>query len=431
MENIAYTICAKNYIGLAQVLEHSIRKFNKDIEFYILVADEVDDDLLVSLPDNVLISKDILKDQILESEWNELSFKYNLTEFCTSIKPFCFKYLFDKKNASNVIYLDPDIYFFSNIDVIFSLLNEYQIILTPHITQISEKYEGDRPELGLLSSGVYNLGFLALAKSSETQKLLNWWGNRLRNFCFIDPIDGSFTDQRWIDFIPCFFENKDLLVSKNKGLNLAPWNFFERKILKKDGGFFVENRNKNDGVLLNVDKLVFVHFSGYNYNSILNGKIEQNNIPNLKNYLDIGMLSNIYRDALVEYKTDILKFLNKQYTYSYFDNGITISHINRRLFRAIIESGEVILNPFGTFSNSYYTKLKNAKLLSFNNKESDKVNKGNLVGVSAKIKKINFLMKYVFKILGVEKYTLLIRFFRPYSRLENQVFLLDKNKNTL
>ena len=317
-KNVVFTICAKNYIGLAKVLEHSIKKFNNDVIFYIFIADDVDPDLLKSLPDNVVVSKNILSSQISETEWNEMAFKYNLTEFCTSIKPFCFKYLFDYQLADNVIYLDPDIYFFSNINSIFSLLNQYKIILTPHITQISEKYEGDRPELGLLSSGVYNLGFLALSKSPEAEKLLIWWGNRLRTFCFIDPIDGSFTDQRWMDFIPCFFESNTLLVSKNKGLNLAPWNFFERKIIVKEDNLLVENRQKIDGITLSVDILIFAHFSGYNYKSILNGKIEQNNIPNLKNYEDINFLCRIYMNALVEHESDILKFIKEEYTYNQF-----------------------------------------------------------------------------------------------------------------
>lgn len=41
MKNCAFTIVAKNYIGLALILESSIRKYYGDLSFYIIVADEI------------------------------------------------------------------------------------------------------------------------------------------------------------------------------------------------------------------------------------------------------------------------------------------------------------------------------------------------------------------------------------------------------
>ena len=38
-KNCIFTICAKNYIGLAQALEKSILQYNNNIDFYIVVAD--------------------------------------------------------------------------------------------------------------------------------------------------------------------------------------------------------------------------------------------------------------------------------------------------------------------------------------------------------------------------------------------------------
>ena len=45
MKNCAFTIVAKNYIGLAQILEKSIREYYNDLLFYIIVADEIDNEL--------------------------------------------------------------------------------------------------------------------------------------------------------------------------------------------------------------------------------------------------------------------------------------------------------------------------------------------------------------------------------------------------
>lgn len=38
MKNCIFTICAKNYVGLAQILEKSVLKYNKNVDFYINTA---------------------------------------------------------------------------------------------------------------------------------------------------------------------------------------------------------------------------------------------------------------------------------------------------------------------------------------------------------------------------------------------------------
>jgi hypothetical protein len=106
--NAIFTIVAKNYIGLAQVLEESVRK-NSTADFYIIVADEIDNEIssLFSFPNNVLIAKTILS-SIDDTKWKEISFKYNLVEFCTSIKPACFDYLINKQLYKIIIYKEND-----------------------------------------------------------------------------------------------------------------------------------------------------------------------------------------------------------------------------------------------------------------------------------------------------------------------------------
>jgi hypothetical protein len=43
MKNCVFTIVAKNYIGLAQILEESLKDKNPDVDFFIFVADEFSD----------------------------------------------------------------------------------------------------------------------------------------------------------------------------------------------------------------------------------------------------------------------------------------------------------------------------------------------------------------------------------------------------
>ena len=91
--NAIFTIVAKNYIGLAQVLERSVVA-NSTSDFYIIVADEFDKGQAerYDLPGNILIAKNKLG--IDNDLWEEMAFKYSLVEFCTAIKPACFQYFF-------------------------------------------------------------------------------------------------------------------------------------------------------------------------------------------------------------------------------------------------------------------------------------------------------------------------------------------------
>ncbi len=77
MKHCLFTICAKNYIGLAQLLGQSIAKYNYNVDFYIVVADEIDKVTTHIDDPYILIAKDILS--IDEALWNNMTFKYNST----------------------------------------------------------------------------------------------------------------------------------------------------------------------------------------------------------------------------------------------------------------------------------------------------------------------------------------------------------------
>ncbi|MBQ4013138.1 MAG: hypothetical protein II607_04395, partial [Bacteroidales bacterium] len=80
----AFTIVAKNYIGLATILGESLKRHDPDVDFRIFVADEKAAEM-PKLPGEVVFARDVLG--YTEDEWTDMSFKYDLTAFCTSIKP--------------------------------------------------------------------------------------------------------------------------------------------------------------------------------------------------------------------------------------------------------------------------------------------------------------------------------------------------------
>jgi hypothetical protein len=427
-KNCVFTIVAKNYLGLAHVLEKSLKKHNRDTDFIIFIADEFDKDIdIENLPSNVFIAKTAL--QIKEEEWIEMSFKYNVTEFCTAIKPTCFKYLFHQDTYTNIVYVDPDILFFSSLSPVYNLLKTHSIVLTPHLTELQVNYEGDYEERTFFASGIYNLGFCALSKSEAAFNMLTWWEERLKDKCFLDNTRNYFTDQKWMDFLPGYFSSKVLHISHNLGLNAAPWNFSQREFVKKGSNYYVKPRNENKTNEL--DMLVFVHFSGYNYSELKQGNLKRKNSSiSSDKYLDTKDIFNSYMDALITSSDSFNKYINMPYSYSTYDNGMIIDKFHRRLYNGLIEDGHILQSPFSNSSKSFFSALKKHKLLN-KSEVAGSTTRYNVPNISKKKKYINYLFKALFYLIGYKRYVLFVRSLVMYNRMETHTFLFGKRfKNT-
>lgn len=421
MKKAVFTIVAKNYIGLATVLRESVLK-NSDCDFFIFVSDEPSEqESLQDLPSYILWSKEELK--ISEELWYQMAFKYNLIEFCTAIKPFCIEYLAEQKGYSKVIYLDPDVYVFNSLEDIFSDLDKSSVVITPHIVDMHPAVKTDHPEYLFLVNGTFNLGFFGWRKSEAGQNMLTWWKKMLVNENYFDNDRGTATDQKWINLLPAFLEYPDLCVCRNKGLNLAPWNFHERKIVEQGDVLFVEGRN--DASEKKRVPLIFAHFSGYDYNSLGQSRIVHKNTE-LNKFSDTELLFDRYAKALET--RDFNKYSGLAYTYNTFENGKNILSLHRRLYRRLLEEQKNPGTPFKTEDGSFYSLLKRKKLIDNSALQADKVTGKTISGFDRKLGRVNWMAKMIKRLLGIRRYSILTRFLRRYFKEENQLFLIDKEE---
>lgn len=414
--NCVFTICATNYIGLAKVLGKSIRKYTHDIDYYIIVADEPGEELSKEFDDNIYVAKKVLSNFYSEEKWNEMAFKYDLTEFCTAIKPTSIKFLFEK-GYEKCVYFDPDILVFSSIDKIYKSLDEFEAVVTPHISDINLASKGNIKEQQLLCSGVFNLGFIGLRSTNRINSFIDWWSRKLQDKCFASISENLFTDQKWMDLLPCFLGN-DLCISHDLGMNMAPWNFHERKVLQEGHELFVCSRTNYSS---KIDVLVFVHFSGYDYSALIEGKIIQKNITDIATYDDLNILFDLYKESLNEANFD--SYMKYPYSYGYFKNGYAISKELRRLFRGLVEAGVECGNPFETES---YLYQKAHRLFPLQNCLNEKkiIAKINDNRKNRVICFINCLLRGGCMLFGFKRYYSFYRMIRFYSVWENHYFLM-------
>lgn len=426
-KNCIFTICAKNYIGLAETLGVSVKKHNPDTDFYIVVADEFSADEKHFETNNCIVSKSILP--ISEELWTNMTFKYNLTEFCTAIKPFSFEYFFIEKKYEKVMYMDPDTFLFSSMDYVYEKLESHLFVTAPHITIPDYPYTGDLPDTSFLFNGISNLGFLGVRKSEKSLEIMRWWQDRLTYMCFGEMLWAVCTDQKWMDFLPAFLDNSDVYFSNNLGLNIAPWNYFEREVIQENGEFYVIHRGKRKP---NKDKLVFAHFAGYNYKEFATSKVINNKsrmrINNLKEYADINPPLQLYIDHIWEHRETFLKYLHLSYSYAAFDNGVEIDKLHRRLYNGIYTNFGYRKNPFISEGSSFYEMLKTKKLLAkkTNKKSIDSIQPDNIEGFGKKLSSLYFILRVFNRIIGYKNYVLFLQFIRRLSLYDLNTYLLGK-----
>lgn len=119
---------------------------------------------------------------------------------------------------------------------------------------------------------------------------------------------------------------------------MAPWNYFERQLFLRDGDIMVKSRtyDNND----KEDKLVFLHFAGYDYQKMKKGIVYRKRIENLKEYDDLKLATDIYVKMLIKNANTFDKYISMQYSYATYDDGNSISSFHRRLYHGLTLSGK-------------------------------------------------------------------------------------------
>ena len=407
-KNALFTICAKNYLAQALTLKLSALQYEDNVDFYIILADE---------KENLEIDNLYTVEWLDIPHWRSLAFKYNVIEFSTAIKPYSFSKLFEL-GYDKVLYLDPDLFMVSNLDYIWESLENKSIILTPHYLDITETFNGAVEELVFNRDGIFNCGFVGIRNTKVGSKIVRWWCSRLYNQCYIDMYGATFTDQKWMDFIPGFFP-KELEVCRHFGVNVAIWNLHERELINKEGIYYIKQLSTGKDY-----PLVFYHFSGFDpfEKNVINRRHPDFTV---KNYPSFAPLIEDYRNKI--YKNGYDEYSVMEYSYDHYNNGRYIPELNRRLYRTMLEEKRLSpdTNPFDS-RGLFYLLMKEKHLLSKKYKKSSSHSISNSISKGQKVTNIFIfpMLKFMLRIIGVEKYELLIGLFRRLGHIENNRFLI-------
>lgn len=240
------TVCTIRQLPQALALGESFCRHHPNQPFVIGLADDI-----AQLPSPHKISYPILSlAECLPDQINSLSERYTTTEFVAACKPAFIKTAFERYPAEDqLLYAAPSVFIYQPLTAIFEKLKSQTLLLTPFITRPpaddclpDEKY--------FQNTGLYTSDFLAFRRTTETDRLLNWWQSRATEKAFVDFCEGLCLDQLWLMHALTFFDH--VSVVKDPGWNVGIWNLHER-LLKYIG---------NDWLVNGQEQLLFVNFIG-------------------------------------------------------------------------------------------------------------------------------------------------------------------------
>lgn len=316
---IIFTSICANYTHKARTLAESVKRHMPDAAFFVCLTErEMPENVRSEYFDDVILSKDMW-----DGNFNRYIFKHSIVEASTAVKGQFFIYLMEHFPQENqFVYLDPDCYVYADLTELKELLERRPIVVCPHLLQPGNI----DMELSSAAHGVYNLGFLAVNRSAEAERFIKWWAQRLYLFCYDDIQRGIFTDQKWIDLAPCFF---DVEILKHRGYDFATWSLLDCGMTKEDGRYYVQG-----------DPLRFIHFSGY-------GKVIE---KCMEDWLPKGKhpFRELYREYVKRHEEyDADRVSETAWSYGTYDSGEKIDDKIRELYRGDYDVMFRVEDPFG------------------------------------------------------------------------------------
>lgn len=339
-----FTSITLNYLPKARILARSLKKFHPDWIFHLVICERSD---ALNQGENSIVLEQDLFDHVVwldecdipdRSAW---IFKHTVVELCTAAKGYYLHHL-AHKGVEKIIYLDPDIAVFNDLSPIDELLEDNAIVLIPHLVDFTDDPQSinDNEIGGAMRHGVFNFGFLAVnSKRKDGARFADWWWKRLYDYCYADYERGLFTDQKWGDLIPSFFE--DHYIIRDPGYDVASWNLDCRQVSLNPAGQLTINGEY---------PLRFYHFTGYD-SGAGRGVID---------YLTAGGTNLIVKELWAWYNHQLTlnghADLGKQASsYDFFDNGKKIIKEMRVLYRNRLDLQQKFIDPFETsHKDSYY-----------------------------------------------------------------------------
>lgn len=321
-----FTSITTSYLPKARVLAETLKKTNPDAVMHLVVSDDlpIEFDITKEDFDYVWYAEDFIKTE----NNNKWFFLHSVVELCTAVKGAAALHILKETKAEKLVYLDPDIGVFNDLAPLSKMLDKNSVLLTPHQIEPAISHKGIvDEEICSLKHGVYNFGFFAVKNDENGLRFLNWWNDRLLDFCYDDIPNGLFTDQKWGDLAPALFDF--IKIIHEPEYNVATWNLATREV----------TGNEKTGWFVNGKPLRFYHFTGFD-----SGAHRVVLAQHAKPGEPVWNLSVMYEEMMNS--KGQAKYGKTPFKYAFYNNGQKIEKADRILLRQRQDVYNFFDNPF-------------------------------------------------------------------------------------
>jgi hypothetical protein len=242
------TLFDSNYLSRGLALFESLKKTESNFHLYVVAFDDECYNYLKNLNYKGLTT--ISLPDFEDDKLKRVKPGRSMAEYCWTCTPSIILYCIEKFYLPSCTYIDADMIFYENPEILFDELQGKSILISEH------KYTRDYDVSA--THGVYCVQFMYFKNDQKGLNALTWWRERCIEWCFAYLEDGKFGDQKYLDDWQTRFPGVHVL--QNAGAGVAPWNVQQYLIEYKNGNIFI--REKETGLQM---PLIFFHFHGLKF----------------------------------------------------------------------------------------------------------------------------------------------------------------------
>lgn len=152
--------------------------------------------------------------------------------YCATVKPFFVQYMLDNVCSDKIILVDSDVIFFSSPKIVEDEIGSSHVMVT------------SRRQVPAPVQGNINGGFFACDNSPQSMEFVQWWQNRVVEWCEWDSSKrGFFAEEGYLKVIDeCPWAFPGCKITDHPGINTAWWSISELSVDKTDDGFVIDGR---------------------------------------------------------------------------------------------------------------------------------------------------------------------------------------------
>ncbi len=242
------TLSDKNYLPLGLLLHKSLVKTTKDdfVLYYLCIDEETFGKLIDLKLDNI---KPISLKFLLESNHDLSQYQQKeRREFIWMLASYFSDYLLKNENIDHIMYIDSDIYFYDDIQILYDEIGNRSVGIIRH-RHISENAN--------TIDGKYNVGVVYFKNDRIGKYCLDWWKDAVLNRKYQHL--ATCYDQKYLEGFLMMFSRGDICVADSFAHG-APWHHRLYDWSNLDSGTILwEGKNQ---------KFLFNHFSRISFDVV-------------------------------------------------------------------------------------------------------------------------------------------------------------------